>query len=52
MRRDHRGCLTVDDEEYFENLLNLVEVWMMCYCREGGGGGGVELALYNLCPVA
>ena len=26
VRRDHRGWVTVDDEEYFENLVKLVEV--------------------------
>ena len=40
MRTDQQGWLTVDNEQYFENLVKVVEVRLMCYCRGGGGGGG------------
>lgn len=33
MRRDDRNWVTVDDEEYFENLLSLVEVSLKNVCQ-------------------
>ena len=33
VRKDDRGWVTVDDEEYFENLVKLVEVSIVTVAR-------------------